>query len=198
MTRVRPATAALLLLLPAAAAAGPDLSVSGFADVSAHWNANNPDSGASALRAYDRKADSFYLNAVHAAFSIAPVEGASVVVEVDGGSDADFNKNGQVDSLELDIQEAFVSYVHDGTGLGFKAGKAATFMGIEIIESPEDPTVTRGFLYTLAECGTHTGAFATWDEAELMEVSMISTRGSADAERFGVTPEPMRAILAQT
>jgi hypothetical protein len=140
----------------------PDLSVSGFTDVSAHWNANSPDSGTSALRAYDRKADSFYLNAVHVALSLAPVEGASVVVEVDGGSDADFNKNGQVDSLELDLQEAYVSYVHDGTGLGFRAGKAATFMGIEIIESPEDPTVTRGFLFALAECGTHTGAFATW------------------------------------
>jgi uncharacterized protein YbjT (DUF2867 family) len=49
----------------------------------------------------------------------------------------------------------------------------------------------------LLEATMGTSAFATWDEAELMEVSMISTRGSADAERFGVTPEPMRAILAQ-
>lgn len=57
------------------------------------------------------------------------------------------------------------------------------------------PIVSRGLRLLEATMGT--GAFATWDEAELMEVSMISARGSADAERFGVTPEPMRAILAQ-
>jgi uncharacterized protein YbjT (DUF2867 family) len=58
------------------------------------------------------------------------------------------------------------------------------------------PIVSRSLRLLEATMGT--GAFATWDEAELMEVSMISTRGSADAERFGITPEPMRAILAQT
>jgi uncharacterized protein YbjT (DUF2867 family) len=48
----------------------------------------------------------------------------------------------------------------------------------------------------MLEATTGTRAFATWDEAELMEVSMISSRGTADAERLSVTPEPMRAILA--
>jgi len=38
-------------------------------------------------------------------------------------------------------------------------------------------------------------AFATWDEAELMEVPMISARGTADAESLGVTPLPMPAVL---
>ena len=38
-------------------------------------------------------------------------------------------------------------------------------------------------------------AFATWDEAELLEVSMTSAHGSADAERLGVTPRSMRAVL---
>jgi len=35
----------------------------------------------------------------------------------------------------------------------------------------------------------------TWDEAELMEVTMTSTRGAADAEALGVTPAHMRAVL---
>ncbi len=56
------------------------------------------------------------------------------------------------------------------------------------------PIVSRSLRLLEATMGT--GAFATWDEAELMEVSMISARGSADAERFGVKPQPMRAILA--
>jgi NADH dehydrogenase len=38
-------------------------------------------------------------------------------------------------------------------------------------------------------------AFATWDEAELMEVAMTSPRGSADAEALGVAPTAMAAVL---
>ena len=37
--------------------------------------------------------------------------------------------------------------------------------------------------------------FATWDEVELMEQSMTSPSGTADAERLGVNPRPMRAVL---
>jgi uncharacterized protein YbjT (DUF2867 family) len=40
-------------------------------------------------------------------------------------------------------------------------------------------------------------AFATWDEAELMEIPMVSERGTADAESLGVHPLPMRDVLAQ-
>lgn len=58
------------------------------------------------------------------------------------------------------------------------------------------PLVSRSL--RLLERTLGSGAFATWDEAELMEVSMICARGCADAERLGVTPEPMPAILAQT
>jgi uncharacterized protein YbjT (DUF2867 family) len=38
-------------------------------------------------------------------------------------------------------------------------------------------------------------AFATWDEAELMEVPMLSPHGTADAERLGVKPQRMGAVL---
>jgi uncharacterized protein YbjT (DUF2867 family) len=38
-------------------------------------------------------------------------------------------------------------------------------------------------------------AFATWDEAELMEVAMTSARGAADAEGLGVKPQRMAAVL---
>jgi uncharacterized protein YbjT (DUF2867 family) len=37
--------------------------------------------------------------------------------------------------------------------------------------------------------------FATWEEAELMEVPMTSERGTADAERLGIEPRPMGAVL---
>ena len=38
-------------------------------------------------------------------------------------------------------------------------------------------------------------AFATWDEAELMEVSLTSRSGTADAEALGVAPQRMPAVL---
>jgi uncharacterized protein YbjT (DUF2867 family) len=37
--------------------------------------------------------------------------------------------------------------------------------------------------------------FATWEEAELMEVPMTSERGTADAKRLGVEPRPIGAVL---
>lgn len=39
--------------------------------------------------------------------------------------------------------------------------------------------------------------FATWEEAELMEVSMTSERGTADAEELGVAPRRMGDVLAE-
>jgi uncharacterized protein YbjT (DUF2867 family) len=39
--------------------------------------------------------------------------------------------------------------------------------------------------------------FATWEEAELMEVSMTTERGTADAEELGVTPRRMGDVLAE-
>jgi uncharacterized protein YbjT (DUF2867 family) len=47
----------------------------------------------------------------------------------------------------------------------------------------------------LVELLTGPAAFATWDEAELLEVEMISRRGAADTQRLGVAPKPMRAVL---
>jgi len=38
-------------------------------------------------------------------------------------------------------------------------------------------------------------AFATWEEAELMQVSMTSSDGTRDMESLGITPHPMGAVL---
>ena len=38
-------------------------------------------------------------------------------------------------------------------------------------------------------------AFATWEEAELMEVPMTTERGPEDAKRLGVEPRPMADVL---
>lgn len=55
------------------------------------------------------------------------------------------------------------------------------------------PFVSRGL--RVVEALMKSRAPAVWDEAELMEVSMLSARGTADAEALGVTPQPMAAVL---
>jgi uncharacterized protein YbjT (DUF2867 family) len=55
------------------------------------------------------------------------------------------------------------------------------------------PIVSRAL--RLLERVSGPSAFATWDEAELMEVPMLSARGAADVEELGVTPARMPAVL---
>ncbi|HXB14851.1 MAG TPA: NAD(P)H-binding protein [Solirubrobacteraceae bacterium] len=55
------------------------------------------------------------------------------------------------------------------------------------------PIVSRALRALEAAAGER--AFATWDEAELMEVSMVSARGSADVQALGVAPQRMQAVL---
>jgi uncharacterized protein YbjT (DUF2867 family) len=57
------------------------------------------------------------------------------------------------------------------------------------------PTAILSRSLRLIEAVWGSRAFATWDEAELMEVPMISAGGTADAESLGVTPHPMPAVL---
>jgi NADH dehydrogenase len=45
------------------------------------------------------------------------------------------------------------------------------------------------------ESVVHDKAFATWEEAELMEIPMTTERGTADAESLGVHPLRMAAVL---
>ena len=57
------------------------------------------------------------------------------------------------------------------------------------------PLVLRALALLERLAGTR--AFATPDEAELMEVALISTSGTRDAERLGVSPRPMAEVLAR-
>jgi len=55
------------------------------------------------------------------------------------------------------------------------------------------PIVSRALRAT--EAILKSKAPATWDEAELMEVSMVSANGTADALSLGVDPAPMSRVL---
>ena len=55
--------------------------------------------------------------------------------------------------------------------------------------------VVRGGLIALRKIFGE-AAFATWEEAELMEVAMVTPRGTEDAEALGVEPKRMAEVLA--
>ncbi len=55
------------------------------------------------------------------------------------------------------------------------------------------PFVRAGLVWLRRLAGER--AFATWDEAELMEVPMLAARGEADIRRLGVSPRAMASVL---
>jgi hypothetical protein len=113
------------------------------------------------MHAYD-SSNGFQLHLAHLSLKHQLNEHVFGVIEFDAGADAAYNHNpnGYPDKAGsgtlFDVQEAYG--VLTDYGLTFTAGKFATYEGIEVIEGPADPTVTRGLLYWLAEPVTHVGA----------------------------------------
>lgn len=141
-------------------------SISGFVDASYNYNLLAPvKSTVNTYHGYDAKSKSFMLNAAHLALSGSDnASGLGYNVETDMGTDAAANDPNSPSGL-FDVQEAYLTY---GFGAdkawGLKAGKYATYEGIEVVESGSNPTISRGFLYVMAEPVTHTGAEISYSE----------------------------------
>jgi NADH dehydrogenase len=56
------------------------------------------------------------------------------------------------------------------------------------------PFVRSGLIWLRRMLGPR--AFATWEEAELMEVAMVAENGAADMRALGVEPAPMSTAIA--
>lgn len=108
-------------------------------------------------RIYDA-GNGFQLHAMHLGIHSALNEHIGAFIDIDAGSDAAFNNGSALTPARtlFDIQEAYA--VLSAEGFTFTAGKFATYEGIELIEGPTNPTLTRGFLYGWAEPITHVGA----------------------------------------
>jgi hypothetical protein len=145
-----------LLLTTAAFAEGP--AINGYVDTQYIYNFDNPMGMTNAFRSYDAQ-DNNITSTAHLALTGKMSDEASYVVEVDAGNDADFTTGTAGEDVTL--QEGYLVYT-SGSGLGFKAGKFATFEGIEVIESVANPTISRGFLFGLAEPFTHVGGVLTY------------------------------------
>lgn len=142
-----------------AKSSGPEIG--GHIESTFNWNfiQKNGDPKTNELRSYDSQANTFNLNAAHIEIKGAVKEKLSYMIQVDAGSDAIATKDATTGAGGLfDIQEAFITYSLIDM-VSFTAGKFATFQGIEVIEGPDNPTVSRGYLYGLAEAFTLTGMF---------------------------------------
>lgn len=143
--------------------------ISGYINTTYTYNFMKPKSGMTALRSYDAKDNNIALNSAHLAF-MGDMGVTGYVVEVDMGSDAMLNTpvgSGAAD--DFDLQEAYLTYKPNKFGL--KVGKFVTFNGIEVIESKDNPTISRGFLYGLAEPFTHVGGLVTYAFSDTLDVA---------------------------
>jgi len=170
--------AALVTALPAGRAHAqrleePSLApvVSGHVNATYNFNLIDPDMGITRLHAYDAAHNSFLLDAAHLALTGSD-DRVSYAVEIDAGSDAAVTSGDD----DIDVQEAWLAY-QGPSGLGFRAGKFATFHGVEVIESPVNPTVSRGLLFTLAQPFTHVGAVITYRISPTLDVAAGAVSG---------------------
>jgi len=104
-------------------------------------------------RAYD-SANGFLLNQASLFVKHQLNEHVFAQIRFDAGANAGINSFGT--SRLFDVREAFA--VATGSGFTFTAGKFTTYEGIEVVDGWLNPTLTRGYLYYLAEPVTHVGA----------------------------------------
>jgi hypothetical protein len=138
-------------------------TITGYVEAAYHIAFMNPKQEPVPLHAfYDPTGNTFLLHAAHIAINHSFNENVSATIEIDAGFDAAANNSldkwwgtADSDTIPFDVQEAYATYK---SGIfSVIAGKFATYEGIEVVEGPLNPTITRGFLYGFAEPVTHTG-----------------------------------------
>jgi hypothetical protein len=154
---------------PAAEPPPPAATIAGYVDTAFHMDLNhNSVYAPSAYRAYDA-ANGFMLHAAHLAVSHSFSPESSAFISLDFGSDAIINTanygvfaspaagaTGGTAGIPVDVREGYLKWTPGDFTL--QAGKFVTLNGIEVVDGPLNPTITRGFLYWLAEPVGHTGA----------------------------------------
>jgi len=112
------------------------------------------------LRVYDTPTNSFLLHSASVQLAHAFSQDVSAVINLDAGSDAAVT-GGAGGAYAFDVREAYAKYSH--SGFTVTAGKFVTYEGIEVIQGPLNPTLTRGYLFGFAEPFTHIGVKAHYN-----------------------------------
>ncbi|HSJ18681.1 MAG TPA: NAD(P)H-binding protein [Solirubrobacterales bacterium] len=100
-----------------------------------------------------------------------------VIASLDGNADARYELAGP----------EVLSYEQIARSIAAAAGRHRPVVHVPL------PLVRSGLIWLRHIFGQ--AMFATWEEAELMEIPMLSSRGAADAETLGVAPKAMRDVL---
>ena len=150
--------------------------VSGFVDTSLTVQTNNDGSGGKTgpnfARSFDSVSNTFVLNVVH--LNIDGSEGkAGYHVELEFGNDA---ATTTPSSASNNIQEAYITLRH-GDNCLLTVGKFVTLEGIEVIESGWNPTISRGYLFGLAEPYSHTGVKMDHQFGKMLSVTLGAVNG---------------------
>lgn len=164
------------------------VQMSGFVDVSGHYNFNAPQSSSTTrlntLRVFDTQANTFMINNAELILQ-KPVSADSPVgfkTTLMFGTDSEVT--GSVTTGlgsttdEVDLKDAYAEYlVPIGEGLDVIAGRFATMHGAEVIESINDWNITRSFLFGFAIPFTHTGVRMTYPLASWLSATLGVSNG---------------------
>jgi hypothetical protein len=134
---------------------------SGFFDVT--YNDNLSGATTNPLRTFDAAANTFLLNDFQLKAAGNAGKEVAYTAKLDMGTDATIihsnaNATSAAGVYSSEIEEAHFDYTPNLMPvLTLTAGKFVTYDGIEVIESGANPTISRGYLFGMAEPYTTTG-----------------------------------------
>jgi len=160
------------------------IKLSGAVDTTYNYNFNNPNTNLNSLRIFDTQANSFVPQVAQFMVERPAVASGSALdrvgfrARVNFGAQSRFSRartNYQpgTDNNELDVHELYGEYIAPiGNGLKIQAGKINTLIGLEVINSWENPSISRSWTFGLAQAFTTTGIrftypFASWATAAI-------------------------------
>jgi Putative beta-barrel porin-2, OmpL-like. bbp2 len=146
---------------------------SGAAEASYTQNFNNPNTNLNQLRIFDSQANSFVPQVAQFMVERPATAGSAADrigfrARVNFGAQSRFSRartNYQpgTDNNELDVHELYAEYIVPvGNGLKIQAGKINTLIGLEVINSWENPNFSRSYTFGLAQAFTETGIRFTY------------------------------------
>jgi hypothetical protein len=167
------------------------MTISGYVDTSAQWNAGTGDANTPAYAfGGTGKADGFNLNVVKLTLE-KPIDsnqqwGAGYKVDLLFGPDADvLATQSSGTAADFGVKQAYVAlHAPVGNGFDFQMGVWDAFIGYEVTDSVNDPNYTRSYGYTI-EPPAHTGIRAAYQFSETLSaiVGVADTFGPKINER---------------
>ena len=189
---------------------------SGAMEASYTQNFNNPSTNVNSLRIFDTQANSFVPQVAQFMVERPAAAGSALDrvgfrARVNYGAQSRFSRartNYQpgTDNTELDVHELYGEYIVPvGNGLKIQFGKINTLIGLEVINSWENPNFSRSWTFGLAQAFTETGVrftypFASW---ATMAVGLVNgwdniednNRGKTVTWNLNLTPAEVFGII---